>query len=126
MQAGKLQLLLVEIQLPAGNDNRLGPARGRTEVNAKNVETLAIADEVEADFPLSETQEAVLRMPEASDDGCPIDEMLQQESHDDSDILVIEDELDLRRVDPSSRVDTQEKVISVDFQAMLTKMQGGT
>ncbi len=45
--------------------------------------------------------------------------------HDDSDILVIEDELELRRLDPASRVDAQEKTISVDFQAMLSRMQGG-
>lgn len=46
-------------------------------------------------------------------------------SEDDSDILVIEDELELRRVDPAARRDSHNKTISVDFQAMLARMRSG-
>ncbi|MGB0599916.1 MAG: ExeA family protein [Rubripirellula sp.] len=45
---------------------------------------------------------------------------------DDSDLLVIEDELDLRQVDAASRRDPKNKTISVDFQSMLSRMRSGT
>jgi hypothetical protein len=44
---------------------------------------------------------------------------------DDSDILVIEDEIDVRRVDNAARVDAQDQTISVDFQVMLNQMRNG-
>ncbi len=75
----------------------------------------------DADCQDSEDQDAVLRMPEVESDVT----QCKLTIHDDSDILVIEDELELRKIDPSSRVDSQEKTISVDFQAMLSRMQIG-
>ena len=45
--------------------------------------------------------------------------------HDDSDMLVIEDEVDLRHNDPNTRIDTDEQVVNVDFQAMLARMRHG-
>ena len=42
---------------------------------------------------------------------------------DDSDMLVIEDEVELVKVDPVKTVDSQEQTISVDFQAMLARMR---
>jgi hypothetical protein len=44
---------------------------------------------------------------------------------DDTDMLVIEDEVDLRAAEPTSRIDGEEKVVSVDFQAMLSRMRHG-
>ena len=44
---------------------------------------------------------------------------------DDSDILVIEDEIDVRHVDNAARVDAQDQTISVDFQVMLNQMRNG-
>ncbi len=46
-------------------------------------------------------------------------------SRDDSDLLVIEDEVEISSEAPK-KVDAQEKTISVDFQAMLTRMRSGT
>ena len=63
----------------------------------------------------------MLRMPQA--DHVEMGEDISV--RDDSDILVIEDEIELRRLEPAARVSGQEKTISVDFQAMLSKMQGG-
>lgn len=45
--------------------------------------------------------------------------------HDDSDLLVIEDEVEMRRIDAAKRYDSLEKTISVDFQAMLSRMRSG-
>lgn len=42
---------------------------------------------------------------------------------DDSDMLVIEDEVHLTRLDEVKRVDAREQTISVDFQAMLSRMR---
>ncbi len=44
--------------------------------------------------------------------------------HDDCDILVIEDEVELRR--PAARLDSKDQTISVDFQAMLSRMRSGS
>ena len=46
--------------------------------------------------------------------------------HDDSDMLVVEDDVDVRVSDLSARIDVEEKVVSVDFQAMLAKMRHGS
>jgi hypothetical protein len=45
---------------------------------------------------------------------------------DDSDLLVIEDEVEVRRIDAAKRFDSSEKTISVDFQAMLSRMRSGS
>ncbi|MCP4892017.1 MAG: AAA family ATPase [Planctomycetaceae bacterium] len=45
---------------------------------------------------------------------------------DDSDLLIIEDELDLRRDNAAARRDPKNKTISVDFQSMLSRMRSGT
>jgi type II secretory pathway predicted ATPase ExeA len=45
---------------------------------------------------------------------------------DDRDILVIEEEIDLRDPDPTARVDSHDQTISVDFQAMLDRMRSGS
>ncbi|MEM1068022.1 MAG: AAA family ATPase [Planctomycetota bacterium] len=65
---------------------------------------------------------------EVIEEGTPENEVTDVEtdiqlSRDDSDMLVIEDELELRRVDPASKRDSHNKTISVDFQAMLARMR---
>lgn len=45
---------------------------------------------------------------------------------DDRDILVIEEEVDLRDQTPPTRIDSQDQTISVDFQAMLDRMRSGS
>jgi hypothetical protein len=45
---------------------------------------------------------------------------------DDSDLLVIEDEIEVRRVDAAKRYDALDQTISVDFQAMLSRMRSGS
>ncbi len=48
-------------------------------------------------------------------------------SHDDSDILVIEDELELTRMDgPSKRSDSVPQGMTIDFQSMLSRMRAGS
>mgnify|MGYP001570062409 CR=1 FL=1 len=72
--------------------------------------------------------------PRESDDGNPVIWMPEEsmadhgdiQAGDDSEILVIEDELELRRVDAAARVDSQDQMISVDFQAMLNRMRSGS
>jgi hypothetical protein len=87
----------------------------------EQIQDFISVDDVNAESQVSEDQDPVLRMPQVESDSAQCKLTIR----DDSDILVIEDELDLRRLDPASRVDSQEKTISVDFQAMLSKMQGG-
>ena len=53
------------------------------------------------------------------------DRIAEDRLRDDCDILVIEDEIALQRVDAAARVDAQDKTISVDFRAMLAKMRSG-
>ncbi len=43
--------------------------------------------------------------------------------HDDSDLLVIEDEVELTRNDTVKRIDSHDQTISVDFQTMLSRMR---
>ncbi len=45
---------------------------------------------------------------------------------DDRDLLVIEDEVEIAATDAIKTVDSQEQTISVDFQAMLSRMRSGT
>jgi hypothetical protein len=47
-------------------------------------------------------------------------------TRDDSDILVIEDEVEVQRVDEAKRYDSLDQTISVDFQAMLSRMRSGS
>lgn len=44
---------------------------------------------------------------------------------DDSDLLVIEDEVELQRIDVANQNDSSEQAISVDFQTMLSRMRSG-
>lgn len=110
-----------DISMTCDDESQLGDAeesRAESEEQVKNIVNLVVD---EADCQVSEEKEAVIRMPrkkkDESDCGFTI--------RDDTDILVIEDELELRRLDPVSRVDAHEKTISVDFQAMLSRMQSG-
>ena len=45
---------------------------------------------------------------------------------DDSDLLVIEDEIEVCRVDAAKQYDSLDQTISVDFQAMLSRMRSGS
>jgi type II secretory pathway predicted ATPase ExeA len=45
---------------------------------------------------------------------------------DDSDLLVIEDEVEIRRVDSGKRHEAKEHTYSVDFQVMMSRMRGGS
>ncbi len=47
-------------------------------------------------------------------------------TRDDSDLLVIEDEVEIRRIDVAKRYDSLDQTISVDFQAMLSRMRSGS
>ena len=46
--------------------------------------------------------------------------------HDDSDMLIIEDEVNLHSVESPRSVDAEEQTVTVDFQAMLSRMRHGT
>lgn len=60
-------------------------------------------------------------------DDCQESDLGTDSAHcDDSDLLVIEDEIELRRIDGVKRYDSLEKTISVDFQAMLSRMRSGS
>lgn len=74
----------------------------------------------DAECQVGDAEDAVLRMPQA--DHLEMEEDIS--IRDDSDILVIEDEIELRRQEPAARIRGQEQTISVDFQAMLSRMQG--
>ena len=91
------------------------------EPEAQDQESITIDDE-DTGCQISEDQEPVIRLSQAeSEESDPV-----AATHDDSDILVIEDEIELRMLVPASRVDSQEKTISVDFQEMLSRMQCGS
>ena len=47
----------------------------------------------------------------------------QEVARDDSDLLVIEDDVEIRRIDAAKRYDSLDQTISVDFQAMLSRMR---
>ncbi len=47
-------------------------------------------------------------------------------THDDSDMLVIEDELELTRTDSSSSATAAPRSVTIDFQTMLSRMRTGT
>ncbi len=91
------------------------------EPQAQDQESITVDDE-DTSCQISEDREDVIRLTHVENeetDHTPA-------THDDSDILVIEDEIELRMLVPSSRVDSEEKTISVDFQAMLSRMQCGS
>tara|TARA_R110002049_G_scaffold47902_1_gene138450 strand:- start:165741 stop:167417 length:1677 start_codon:yes stop_codon:yes gene_type:complete len=56
----------------------------------------------------------------------PLDDDSDIVIHDDSDMLVIEDDVDVELTDTTARIDTEEQVVSVDFQAMLSRMRHGS
>ena len=93
-------------------------------------EFVTVADD-EMDCETEEKANPVLWISEEADDDATYadadDAAADDDSQmDDSDILVIEDELELRRLDSKARVDGRDQTISVDFQAMLTKMRSGS
>ncbi len=47
----------------------------------------------------------------------------EEVARDDSDLLVIEDDVEIRRIDAAKRYDSLDQTISVDFQAMLSRMR---
>ncbi|QDT05587.1 hypothetical protein K227x_39880 [Rubripirellula lacrimiformis] len=47
-------------------------------------------------------------------------------AHDDSDMLVIEDEMDLTRTDPGSKSEGAPRSVTIDFQSMLSRMRTGS
>jgi hypothetical protein len=51
------------------------------------------------------------------------DEVQEVVARDDSDLLVIEDDVEIRRIDAAKRYDSLDQTISVDFQAMLSRMR---
>ncbi len=85
----------------------------------EQVEDFIIASEQQSETTVSLS----VALPEQESDSSANDIQL---GRDDSDLLVIEDELELRRIDPAARRDSQNKTISVDFQAMLARMRSGS
>jgi len=63
---------------------------------------------------------------EAVGTGKPMNDDSDIVIHDDSDLLVIEDDLHLRADACAPRIDAEERTVSVDFQAMLSRMRHGT
>ena len=97
-------------------------------------------DEVQGDFPEEELgPSAIVEFPgaaamelpsEAEPPAAPAVWLHETEElelpGDDSDLLVIEDEVELTVRAPKKNVDSRENTISVDFQAMLARMRSGT
>jgi hypothetical protein len=75
---------------------------------------------ISGDEPHHERENPVIWMPETAselDDIC---------TGDDSQILIIEDEIELRRFDRVVSPDSKPQTVSVDFQAMLQRMRTGS
>ncbi len=77
--------------------------------------------------PYAASEPQICGLPDVTSGSLHIDEASDHQDNgfdnDDSDMLVIEDEVTLTRTDAVKRVDAREKTISVDFQAMLSRMR---
>ena len=82
--------------------------------------------DIEAIPTLRVTEPGPQEQPEFSDDAKLCSTTNAPFVRDDSDLLIIEDELNLRHVDAANRRDPKDKTISVDFQSMLSRMRSGT
>lgn len=77
----------------------------------------AMANDVENEFDEPAEDEAVLQV---------VPQEATSLRGDDSDMLVIEDEVDIRPISEATRVDGERQTISVDFHQMLSRMRSGT
>jgi type II secretory pathway predicted ATPase ExeA len=104
------------------------PEAAPEEFIDESIETKAIpaAATIEQQFaPYQDSEPTICQLTAETSVG--VDDSVDSErtsiGDDDSDLLVIEDDVQLARTDEVTRIDAREQTISVDFQAMLSRMR---